>query len=259
MLLATNEQLEQIKNLFCDEESKILKAYLHGHMGDAWVNDLENPTAAHVKIDFFSFFAGDVNSDNAESLLTNLDEHNLIIVKDDRWKRAIEEFYKNNHKKMTRYSFHDTDNNFDTEALEVYINNLPNDYRIKAIDLESTQNPGLGEVLDEYGASFESKEDYLNRGFGYYISKGDEIACVVSTYSVYDNGIEIDIATKESYQGKGLATVAAAKMMLECFKRNLHPNWDAASKTSYQMALKLGYKFNEAYDTYYVHVEQSNS
>jgi len=257
MYLATNEQLDQIKKLFCDEESKILKAYLQGHMGDAWVNDLENPTAAQVKVDFFSFFAGDVNADNAKSLLTNLEEHNLIIVKDNKWKRAIEEFYKNNQK-MTRYSFHDTNNAFDTKALEGYINDLSDDYQIKAIDLESTQNPGLGEVLDEYGASFESKEDYLNRGFGYYITKGDDIACVVSTYSVYDDGIEIDIATKKSHQGKGLATVAAAKMMLECLKKNLHPNWDAANKTSYHMALKLGYKFNEAYDTYYVHVEQSN-
>lgn len=258
MYLTTVEQMNQIKSLFRDEESKILKAYLHGHMGEAWVNDLINPTAVHVKVDFFSFFAGDINADHAKDLFSNLDEHNLIIVKDDKWKKAIEEFYPDKHEKFTRYSFHDTNNAFDIETLKGYIDGLSDDYKIKGIDLESTKDSGLGEVLEEYGASFESKEDYLERGFGYYLTKGNEVVCVVSTYCIYDKGIEIDIATKKSHQGKGLATVAAAKMMLECFKRDLHPNWDAANKSSYQMALKLGYEFKEAYDTYYVHIENSN-
>ena len=41
--------------MFDDFNNVILLSYLQGHMGTAWVNDLENPTVAQVTVGIFTF------------------------------------------------------------------------------------------------------------------------------------------------------------------------------------------------------------
>jgi len=254
MILVTTDIRHKIAKLFTNEESKILKGYLDGHVGKAWVDNLDEPHVAQVQLDIFVFYAGDVNHPCAHSLLKNLDEHNLVITKDEAWKEAIEKVYPETHKKLVRHSFHETPNTFNREQLENYVASLSSEHEIKAIDAEATKIERLDEILPGYGLSLESMDDYLKQGFAFYITKDNEIVSAVSTFSIYDKGVEIDIATAPEHEGKGYATVSAAIMMLECFKRGLHPNWDAANDTSLHLAKKLGYQLNQAYDTYYVNV-----
>jgi len=47
-----------------------------------------------------------------------------------------------------------------------------------------------------------------------------------------------------------LPAVAAATL-LECVRRGLWPNWDAANPESCQIAERLGYSFAGSYDSYY--------
>lgn len=253
MIFVTPDMRHKIAPLFKNEPSKILKGYLDGLVGQAWVDDLEAPTVAQVKVDIFVFYAGDVTHQCATDLLNHLDEHSLIITRENAWKEAIEKHYPDSHEKFTRYSFYETPNRFNKEQLENYIAHLPSDHKIIPIDCEATKIEALDALLPGYGKSFDSIEDYLLRGFGFYITHNDNIVSFVSTYSIYKSGVEIDIATDPAHEGKGYATVCAAVMMLECFKRGLHPNWDAANETSLHLASKLGYQLNEAYDTYYVH------
>nr|MCU0481496.1 GNAT family N-acetyltransferase [Anaerolineae bacterium] len=63
-------------------------------------------------------------------------------------------------------------------------------------------------------------------------------------------GIEIQIDTKPDYRGKGLATVAAAHLMLHSLENNLAPSWDAATEISAKMAQKLGYTPQGTYEFY---------
>jgi hypothetical protein len=47
------------------------------------------------------------------------------------------------------------------------------------------------------------------------------------------------------------STTLAGKLLLECVRRNLRSNWDAANPESCKLAKKLGYSFVGDYDAYY--------
>ena len=71
--------------------------------------------------------------------------------------------------------------------------------------------------------------------------------------TVYDGGIEVQIATKDEFQRKGLAMACAAALLLECMNRKVRPCWDAATLISKHMALKLGYAYRGEYSTVQMH------
>lgn len=80
----------------------------------------------------------------------------------------------------------------------------------------------------------------------------DQLAAGASSYSVYSQGIEIEIDTKEEYRRRGYATICGAKLIMECLKRDLYPSWDAQNKNSVALAEKLGYHYSHAYTAYEV-------
>ena len=110
-------------------------------------------------------------------------------------------------------------------------------------------------------ANYESYSQYREYGLGVCILKDGEVVAGISSYSGYgrsdenpgsQGGIEIEVVTREDYRRKGLAYIGAAQLLLECDKRGLYPNWDAANKMSVGLAEKLGYHFSHEYVVYKV-------
>lgn len=62
-----------------------------------------------------------------------------------------------------------------------------------------------------------------------------------SSYTVYRDGIEIEIDTREDERRKGLALACGARLILECLACGRYPSWDAHNKGSLALAEKLGY------------------
>ena len=60
---------KKLLSMFENIDSTILLSYLQGHMGTAWVDDLENPTVAQITVGIFAFYAGDPNAKETEELL----------------------------------------------------------------------------------------------------------------------------------------------------------------------------------------------
>ena len=79
---------------------------------------------------------------------------------------------------------------------------------------------------------------------------GEEIIAAVSTGLVYHGALEIEIATKLSYQRQGLAKILGAQMILEAQNRSLFPLWDAHNEASKKVAESLGYQSLGAYPAY---------
>ena len=96
-------------------------------------------------------------------------------------------------------------------------------------------------------SQFSDYENYRNLGIGAVICKDNIIVSGASSYSRYQEGIEIEIDTKEEYRRKGLAYICGAKLILECLERNLYPSWDAHNKGSVALAEKLGYHYSHTY------------
>ena len=103
-------------------------------------------------------------------------------------------------------------------------------------------------------SNFASFREYERHGVGFVaIKSGDgSLAAGASSYSAYKGGIEIEIDTREDFRRQGLATAAAAGLILECLHRGLYPSWDAANLWSVALAEKLGYTFSHEYTAYEV-------
>ncbi|KLA31455.1 GNAT family N-acetyltransferase [Bacillus cereus] len=243
---------EKLVTMFEDFNNVVLLSYLQGHMGTAWVNNLENPTVAQVTVGIFTFFTGDPHAKETEELVRNIPDRMLVIVNSEEWKKRLETFYGRKIDKFLRYKFKRNAEVFNRSKLQSFISALPKGYELRRIDEDIVNNPTLHRVSEDFTSQFQSVEDYLKRGIGYCILYTGEVICGASSYSIYDNGIEIEVATDHNHRRKGLATIVSAALILDCLEKGIYPNWDAANTTSAKLAEKLGYVFDKAYDTYFV-------
>ena len=78
-----------------------------------------------------------------------------------------------------------------------------------------------------------------------------------SSYTAYQEGIEIEIDTREEYRRMGLAYACGARLILECLARGIYPSWDAHNLESAALAEKLGYHYDRPYTAFLIHSSTS--
>ena len=96
-------------------------------------------------------------------------------------------------------------------------------------------------------ALFGGGADFFRRGLGFAVLHRGKPVAGASSYTVYDDGIEIEIDTSPAYRRRGLASACGARLVLECLDRGLNPCWDAHDLRSAALAKKLGYTNAKAY------------
>lgn len=238
--------------MFAGMDSTSILSCLQGHMGTAWVDDLENPTVAQVTVGIFVFFAGNPNTKIAEELLCNLSDYNLVIVNTEEWKSRIETVHKGSIEKIQRYKFNKNPDHLDKSHIQNLLSSLPEGYELKKIDATIAKEPSMHELSEDFIAQFNSIDDFIKRGVGFAILNGGQVVCGVTSFSIYNDGIEIEIATHPQHRRKGLATITASALIVDCLDRGIYPSWDGANNESVKLAEKLGYIFKESYDTYFI-------
>jgi len=120
---------------------------------------------------------------------------------------------------------------------------------LKTMPEGATFQPIEGEWIDwcrqaEWSRDFVSlysNEDYRQRGLGVLLMVNGEAVAGASSYVSYPGGIEVQMQTRDDMQGRGYATLAAAKLILLAHERGLIATWDAANEASAHIAEKLGY------------------
>ncbi|WP_422124529.1 GNAT family N-acetyltransferase [Planococcus sp. X10-3] len=237
-------------------DSTIALSYLQGHMGTAYVDDLENPRVAQIMVGIFVFYAGNADTEAAEEMLNNLPDYNLIIVDSDDWKQRIEAVHGNRMEKFHRYSLEKNPEHLDRAHFQQILSSIPEGYEIKKVDKDIANSTSFNELSEDFVSQFDSIDDFLQRGKGYAVLFDGKVVSAATSFSIFDKGIEIEIATDPEYRRKGLAAVTASALILDCLEDGLYPSWDAANVESLQLAEKLGYIFKEAYDTYFIDTEK---
>ncbi|MBE1556226.1 GNAT family N-acetyltransferase [Sporosarcina limicola] len=248
----SNDLRKKLIPMFDDMDSTIILSCLQGHMGSAWVDDLENPTVAQVTVGIFVFFAGNPNTKIAEELLYNLSDYNLVIVNTDEWKKRIESVHKGSIEKFQRYKFLKNPDHLGKSHIQNLLSPLPEGYELKKIDATIAKEPSLHELSEDFITQFNSIDDFINRGVGFAVLNEGQVVCGATSFSIYDDGIEIEIATHPQHRRKGLATITASALIVDCLNRGIYPSWDGANNESVKLAEKLGYIFKESYDTYFI-------
>lgn len=243
-ILDTNK----VSSLFGKWEETLIWSCLQRIMGKIYADDSDKPTAAMAIIGDFTFFAGKPNTELVSYKPQWCTQNFMIMIPQDaHWQNTITQFYGKRAKIVSRYAIKKEPNIFNEENLKKAVASLPQQYTLSMIDERLYQMCKAEAWSADLVSQFADYENYRKLGIGAVICKNNVIVSGASSYSRYQEGIEIEIDTKEEYRRKGLAYVCGAKLILECLKRNLYPSWDAHNKGSVALAEKLGYHYSHAY------------
>lgn len=241
------EDTSKVKDLFADWQETLIYSCLQKVMGRIYVTDPNEPVSAFAFVGCFGFVAGEPNRE----LLENKPEGFAIIVpQNEAWASLIEETYLS-ARKVTRYAVK-KNTKFDTALLQKNVDLLPGGYEIKEIDLDLYDKCLEDPLTRDFVSSFADKEQYLELGRGIVILKDGKIVSGASSYTRYNEGIEIEVDTAEAERRKHLATIACSALIFKCLKENLYPSWDAQNMNSVRLAESLGYEFDHEYVAYEV-------
>jgi hypothetical protein len=215
---------------------------LESHMGRAFADDqraqfavLELPS---IKL---SILGGDATHPLAAQYLQNLPRFTQLFFTSPDFVSLAQQVHPGKWIELERYAF--STDRLDIAKLHKFKTQIPEGHRIVKIDLALAKRlvEKKNSFASVHGMNFNTPEDFIARGFGYCALEGSRIACIGSSFVVCNQGIEIQIDTRNKYRGRGLATAVAANLMIHCLENKLTPGWDAATTISAQFAKKLGY------------------
>lgn len=250
-------EMDIIAPLFAGWEESLIWSCLQGCMGNAWTDSIKHPKSARIILADFCYFAGEVNRELVAEEISIHSRNYLIMVPPmdgtgEVWAHEIEQVYKNKCRRVERYAIRKEPGIFDREKLQKIVDSLNSEYEVRLIDEGLFQQTREQEWARDFTSQFSDYEEYHRRGLGVAVTHHGELVSGASSYTVYREGIEIEIGTREAYRRRGLALVCGAKLILECMERNLYPSWDAQNKWSVALAEKLGYHFERPYPAYEV-------
>ena len=246
-MLLKLEDPSKAEALFSGMEDTLIRSCLEKVMGTVYVTDQKRPKSAMAVLADFAFCAGEPD----RALLREKPEGFLILTpQNERWAKLIEACFPD-AERWTRYAIK-KDTRFERKTLNALVAALPEGYTLQRIDGALYDLCLANDLFEDCVKHFGSKEAYLAQGRGFAVLKDGALVSAASSYTVYREGIEIEVDTVEAERRKGLASAVSAALILSCLDDGLYPSWDAANTDSVRLAEKLGYEFDRAYDCYAV-------
>ena len=243
------QEPQRAKPLFGDWQETVIWSATDGIMGDVYANDAL--TAACAVLGDFAFIASPKTDEDAlQALLHYLKretDHDLILVAQDEALFALCKKLLGNVQTGWRYGFR-KDNTFEPEKLRGFVAELPEGYVLSGMTPEiwaqAAEKKGW---MKDFIWNFPDLDTFQAMALGVFALKDGEVVCGASSYSAFNGGIEVEIATDEQHRRKHLARCCAAQLILNCLERGMYASWDAANLISASLAQQLGYRFSHAY------------
>lgn len=240
---------EHINELFKNWNETLIWSCLQGVMGEIHTNSAKD--AAMAILGDFAFYAGNPSEELIRFKPESCKQDFIIMIpENEAWAKLIEKCYGDKAKRVTRYAIKKEKDIFDEAKLEQAILNLPEGYELKMLEVAEFEMCRSNGWANDLVSQYKDYDTYKKLGLGVVALKDGELVAGASSYSTYNEGIEIEIDTGEDHRRKGLAYACGAKLILECLKRGLYPSWDAQNKWSVALAEKLGYHFSHEYTAY---------
>lgn len=254
MLEVTNRITAKYAALFDGWDETLVWSALEGMMGRAFADCLDMPKAGEIVQGDFTFFAGVADQELVLHKPESRNSRFMILVPSSKeWEELIEATYQDRAKKVTRYAIKKEKDIFNHSHLEHIAEELPEGISLQRIDSELFAYAKSNDWTRDWCSQFPSYEQFERLGgIGIVAIKDGVPVSGASSYTVYKDGIEIEVDTMEAYRKQGLASACSAKLILECLKMGKYPSWDAQNKWSVGLAEKLGYHFSHEYTAYEV-------
>ena len=252
MLRYSNSKNKKIADIFNNWNETIIWSCLQGVMGEIYTNSPAYDAAVAILGDF-AFYAGRPSEKLIRFKPESCKQDFIIMVpQNDEWAELIEKCYGKNAKKVLRYAIKKEKDVFDKNKLQKVVSQLPVEYELKLLGDDEYALCNNNKWANDLVSQFKDYDTYKKLGLGAVVLKDGQLVAGASSYSRYNEGIEIEVDTREDYRRKGLAYVCGAKLILECLEKGLYPSWDAQNIWSVALAEKLGYHFSHEYTAYEV-------
>ena len=178
------------KYIFDGWKETMIYSCLQKVMGKIFVTDPDSPVSAMAYIGCFAFYAG---VPDKELVKAKPKEFVIMTPQNKEWEACIEACFPA-AKKVVRYAIK-KDTQFDLSFLRSMIKKLPEGCELKGIDKDVYDMCLKDSTARDFVSSFESKEKYLQIGRGIVVMKSGRIVSGASSYSRYNEGIEIEVDT----------------------------------------------------------------
>lgn len=247
-------ETEQVAALWKNWEESLVWGALQGVMGEIYAaapGMEEAVKSSMIILGDFAYFTGEPSEELVQFKPDWCTQEFIILVpENEEWAQLIEQCYGEKSKRVSRYAIKKEPGIFDREELQNLADQVPAGYEVQLIDETLFRECLREEWSRDFVARYDSYEQYERIGLGVAVLKDGEMVAGVSSYSSFNDGIEIEIVTKEEHRRKGLATVCGARILLECMDRGWYPSWDAQNLWSVGLAEKLGYHYSHEYPAY---------
>lgn len=225
----------------------MVEAARHG-MGRAWTDSPVRPRAAVVAVGDFLYCGGEPGLSAARLLRTAVssEKRGWLVYAPGAWKSALDRVAPSVIR--TRYAF-DPLIQPEDGRLRALLANAP-----EGLTYERITGGWIGKCREAAWShdfvSLFSDEQFEREGLGVLAMLDGEPVAGASSYVAYPGGLEVQVETRNGFEGRGLATLASAKLILLAHEQGRIATWDAASAVSKHIAEKLGYRFTQTYTVY---------
>ena len=237
------DKLNNLRSLFKEIRFHMGYSVLDGKLGEAYVNDLENPSLAFLLVSTYCFINGNVENEKLKEVMDKYNLTEYTVIPGNNLKKQFYEIYGKDIYKRNRYSIKKNPK-FDFSKLIENINKLSNEFVLEEID-SFCENKIKKENL------LSITKNYEEDGLGVVCMNNSEIIGICSSNIVYKDGIEVNIEVKEKFQRRGIALAMASKLILMCLERNKKISWDAYDLNSVALAEKLGFELDSPYEIFF--------
>ena len=225
----------------------IAQAALTG-MGRVWVDRPIKPSCAVAAVGDFILCAGEPGLSATHMLRVALqsDHRAWLVYAPGNWADKLPDEYT--FARETRWAFrHDVQ---PEDAHLCKLAALPTGVMVQLIEGEYIGLCRREDWSRDFVREFGTDEAYAAHGLGVLLMQNGQPVAGASSYVAYPGGIEVQVQTRAGYEGRGLATVASAQLLLAAHKKWLTVSWDAANPASAHIAEKLGYRAAGAYTVF---------
>ncbi|MCK4415409.1 MAG: GNAT family N-acetyltransferase [Candidatus Eisenbacteria sp.] len=228
-------------------DTVLIRGVLEGHFGVSYADSEFNPSVARLDSGAFTMLGGNPGATAVVALLRRA-PISYVTPENAGWRRALKHEFGDRISAIgfTEFLSRSLDENRLTELSQT----LPAGSELKRLDRRLAEQLPSDLANDCFLESFESIEDFLNRGIGYCVVQGGRIASAATSVAMCSGAIDIEIETASSFRRRGFGTVVGARLVLHCVQRDIEPKWLAANQASEKLALKLGYERGVSYETF---------
>lgn len=219
-------------------------------LGRAWADSPLRPRAAVMAVGDFLYCGGEPGPSAARLLrvAVSSEKRGWLVCAPGAWKDALDRVAPNTPR--TRYAF-DPDVQPEDAHLRRLLSNAPDGVTFERITGEWIARCREAAWSRDFVSLF-TDERYEREGLGVLVLLDGEPVAGASSYAAYPGGIEVQMESRGDYQGRGLATLASARLILMAHEQGRIAAWDAANAVSAHIAEKLGYRPVGTYTVYEV-------